>query len=131
MEETKKVAWNSAEGLIMEISNRRVSANTAFVSGDIRKAFYTLVSIRQTTNQSYTDEERAKLKMIEEKFRKISGALSANISRSFDPDLKQLHSLAFHLAIKIYAEYNDFLQDLLNDRGYLIAEQQDITTMRF
>ena len=131
MEEVKKVSWNSSEGLIMEISNRRVSANTAFINRDYRKAFYTLVSIRQTVTQSFNAEERKRLKVIEENFKKIAGALSTNVSRSFDPNLKQLHTLAFNLAVKWYAEYNDILQDLLDSRGYLIAEQKDMSRMNF
>ena len=70
-EDLKKVSWNAAQGLIMELSNRRSYSNTFFVNGDIRKAFHTLVAIKQSVIQSFKKEEREQLNVIEEKFEKF------------------------------------------------------------
>jgi len=131
MGETKKVAWNASEGLIMEISNRRSKANTYFISGDIGRAINTLISIKQSVIQSFNSEERGKLKEIEEKFDKISGALLHSMSNSFNQYQRKLFSRAKMIARKIYSDYNDMLMDLLEDRGYLIGEQTDASKMNF
>lgn len=131
VENVKKVSWNASEGLIMEISQRRSYANSYFIKGDIRKAFNTLISIKQSVIQSFIKEERDDLKKIEDKFSKIFLALSPSISNSFNSKMKEISSIAYNLAKKLYAEYNDKLMDLLEDRGYLIGEQTDASKMRF
>jgi len=124
MGDTKKVAWNASQGLIMEISNRRSYANTFFVNGDIKKAFQTLISIKQSVIQSFNKEERASLEKIEKKFERIN-------SHSFSLDVRKAHGMAKNFAGKIYAEYNEFLMDLLDKYGYLIGEQSDASRMKF
>lgn len=131
MEGVKKVAWNASEGLIMEISNRRSSANTWFINGNIKRAFHTLTAIKQSVIQSFTPTERADLKKIEEKFSKISSALSLGLSSSFNSSTRKTFSAAYNLGLKFYAQYNDKLMDLLEDRGYLIGEQSDASKMKF
>lgn len=131
MVDTKKVSWNSSEGLIMEISNRRSLANSYFIQRDIRKAFSTLVSIKHATIQSFTKEERNELLELEEKFSKVSSGLSYSIGHSFDKKTRNIYSLAFSIASKIYSQYNDKLMDLLEDRGYLISEMSDSSKMKF
>jgi len=127
----KEVSWNASQGLIMEISNRRTMANTSFISGNIRKAFFTLISIKQSVIQSFYDSERTKLKNIEDKFRRISYALHSSFSNSFNSYMKKANKIAVVLANKLYSEYNDLLMDLLNERGYLIGEKTDASHMNF
>ena len=129
--DSKKVAWNASEGLIMEISNRRSLANTYFIQGNIRKAFSTLISIKQSVIQSFHDKERKALKVIEDKFNKISSALYNSMANSFNKDLNEAYGMARTLALKYYAEYNDKLMDLLEDRDYLIGEKTDSSKMKF
>jgi hypothetical protein len=131
MEAMKKVSWNASEGLIMEISNRRVSANTWFINGNLRRAFNTLTAIKQSVIQSFAKPERVKLKELEIKFGKISVVLTSAFSSSFNGSARNLYSQAYHLGLKFYSEYNDLLMDLLEDRGYLIGEQSDASKMKF
>lgn len=129
--ETKKVAWNASEGLIFEISNRRTNANTFFINGNIRKAFYTLIAMKQSVIQSFTTTERAKLKKMEEKFNKISFALYGSVASSFNSKTNKAYKSAMSIALTLYSEYNDLLMDLLDDRGYLIGEASDSSKMKF
>ena len=131
MDSDKKVSWNASEGLIMELSNRRSMANTHFISGNIKKAFNTLISIKQSVIQSFKEEERETLKKIENKFSQISPALVQSLSSSFNKSSRKLYINAYKLAIKFYSEYNDNLMDLLESYGYLIGEQSDASKMKF
>lgn len=131
MNESKKVAWNASEGLIMEISNRRSMANSHFISGSIKKAFKTLISIKQSVIQSFNDSERNDLKKIESKFLQLSPILSSSYSSSFNNKSRELFSLANQIISKEYSNYNDKLMDLLEKYGYLIGEQSDSSKMKF
>jgi hypothetical protein len=131
MNESKKVAWNASEGLIMEISNRRSMANSHFISGSIKKAFKTLISIKQSVIQSFNASERNDLKKIESKFLQLSPILSSNYSSSFNTKSRELFSLANQIISKEYSDYNDKLMDLLEKYGYLIGEQSDSSKMKF
>jgi hypothetical protein len=128
---TKKVAWNASEGIIMEISNRRSLANTYFIQGKIRKAFSTLIAIKQSVIQSFNDDERTELGELEEKFGKISWALYESVAISFNSKVQNAHKEATRIGRKLYSQYNDRLMDLLEDRGYLIGEQSDSSSMKF
>jgi len=128
---TGKVSWNAAEGIIMEISNRRVMANTFFIQGNLNKAFNTLISIKQTVIQSFKPEEREKLKEIEKKFHQVSGLLPNSASNSFNPKIREAHKLAKQIAIQLYPEFNDYLMDLLQKRGYLVGQMSDASRMKF
>lgn len=130
-DDVKKVSWNVSQGIINEISNRRSFANTFFIEGEIRKAINTLISIKQSVIQSFTEDERTNLFNIEEKFNKCAGMLSSSSANSFNKKTRESHKLAKDLATKIYSEYNDKLMDLLENYGYLIAEQTDATQMKF
>ena len=129
--ESKKVAWNASQGIISEISNRRSYANNFFVNGDIKKAFNTLISIKQSVIQSFTEPERTQLKKLEEKFNKLSPFLNRNASMSFNTNTREHSQTAKSQVTKIYSKYNDLLMDLLDDHGYLIGEQTDESRMRF
>lgn len=131
MVDVKKVSWNTSQGLIMEISNRRSYANTFFVSGKIRQAFNTLIAIKQSVIQSFKKPEREDLEKLEKKFNKIAKFLYASSANSFNINQREAFSLAKSIAIKYYSEYNNKLMDLLNDRGYLIGEQTDASKMKF
>jgi hypothetical protein len=128
---SSKVSWNAAEGIIMEISNRRVMANTFFIQGNINKAFHTLISIKQTVIQSFTAEERKKLNEIESKFNQVSGVLSMSSANSFNPKTREANKLARRIASKLYPEFNDYLMDLLQKRGYLVGQMSDASRMKF
>ena len=129
--DTKKVSWNASSGLISEISNRRSYANNFFVNGDIKKAFNTLISIKQSVIQSFNKEERQSLAKYEEIFDKISFALSKSASISFNQTTRKAFIDAKNIATKIYSKYNDELMDLLDKYGYLIGEQTDSSKMKF
>lgn len=131
MADIKKVAWNASQGLIQEISNRRTYANTFFVNGDIKKAFNTLISIKQSVIQSLDQYERKELKIMEDNFLLLSSALSRNSSMSFNRGTRNLFNSVKVVATKIYSIYNDKLMDLLDKYGYLIGEQTDSSKMRF
>jgi len=131
MTDTKKVSWNASSGLIMEISNRRSYANNFFINGDIRKAFHTLVAIKQSVIQSFTLPEREQLNVIEKKFGKIANYLYFSSGQSFNKDIRDVFFKSKELATKVYSVYNDLLMDLLEDRGYLIGEQADASSMKF
>lgn len=131
MVDTKKVSWNASQGLIMEISNRRSLANSYFIQGTIRKAFSTLIAIKQSVIQSFSSGEREELNAIEKKFNKISSALYGSVANSFNSSMNDAYKLAKITATKFYSEYNDKLMDLLDDRGYLIGEQTDASSMKF
>jgi hypothetical protein len=129
--EGKKVSWNVSEGLIMEISNRRSLANTYFIQGNIKKALSTLISIKQSVIQSFTTEQRKKLTAIEDKFNRISFALSKSTANSFNTKTNEAYKEAMNLAKKFYSEYNDKLMDLLEEYNYLIGEKSDSSKMNF
>lgn len=131
MSETKKVAWNASEGLIIEISKRRSMANSFFISNKFKQSMNTLIAIKQSVIQSFDKAEREKLNKIEEKFSKISPGLSSSFSNSFDNNKNKVFLMAQRVAKKIYSEYNDLLMDLLDERGYLIGEQSDGSKMKF
>jgi len=131
MPEIKKVSWNTSEGLIMEISNRRSKANSYFIEGDIKKALNTLISIKQSVIQSFNNNERSDLRLLEEKFNRVSPALARSMSNSFNKYQINLFLRAKAIAITIYSEYNNKIMDLLEDRGYLIGEQSDASKMKF
>jgi len=131
MGEPKKVAWNTSEGLINEISNRRSYANTHFVNGDIKKAFNNLIAIKQSVIQSFTPEEREKLAEMEKKYLDVSLYLSRNNPTSFSEDVRKAFHMARQLAFKVYTKYNDYLMDLLEARGYLLGEATDASIMKF
>lgn len=131
MPELKKVSWNASAGLIAEISNRRSYANNFFVNGNIRKAFDTLITIRQSVVQSLAPEERNRLRKYEQSFNNISFGLSRNASMSFNKDTRKSFNEIKTIAIKIYFKYNDELMDLLDKYGYLISEQTDASKMKF
>ncbi len=131
MTDVKKVAWNASQGLIMEISNRRTYANTFFVNRNIRKAFDTLIAIKQSVIQSLNPEERKKLKRYEKQFELIGSALSKSSGMSFNVGTRMNFSRANSVGKKIYSNYNDLLMDLLDKYGYLIGEQTDSSKMRF
>lgn len=131
MTESKKVSWNASQGLITEIANRRSYANTYFVSGEIRKAFNTLISIKQSVIQSFTPDERKELNEVEEKFNKFSAYLYKSYSNSWNEETRKAYKLSKQLSSKIYSEYNEKLMDLLDKYGYLIGEQSDASKMSF
>lgn len=126
-----KVSWNASQGIIMELSNRRSLANSFFVNDDIRKAFKTLISIKQSVIQSFKEKERVKLKIIEDKFNRVVIYLSHSSSNSFNKEFRQSFLNAKQLATKFYSEYNDLLMDLLEERGYMISSQTDASVMKF
>jgi hypothetical protein len=129
--ESSKVSWNAAQGIIMEISNRRSLANTYFIQNNLSKAFSTLISIKQSVIQSFKDTDRKKLEEIEDKFSKISSFLGMGASNSFNKSIRETNKLAKGLASKMYREYNDLLMDLLQSKGYLVGQQADSSKMRF
>ena len=131
MEEVAKVSWNASQGLIAEISNRRASANTHFINGNIRKAFNTLVAMKQSVIQSIADGDRKKLKLLEDKFNDFSKYLYLSSASSFNKKDREIYSLAKKVSTKIYSEYNDLLMDLLQKAGYLIGELSDASKMKF
>lgn len=131
MVDIQKVSWNVAEGLIMEISNRRALANTYFINGNIRKALSTLISIKQSVIQSFEKGERENLAKIEDKFNRISSALSKAAANSFNTKTNEAYKQAMTLAKKFYSEYNDTLMDLLENYGYLIGGKNDESVMKF
>lgn len=131
MEEVKKVSWNASQGLIMELSNRRSYANTFFINGNIRKAFNTLISIKQSVIQSISLTNRTKLKALEENFNNFSRYLYPSLSSSFNNSNREAYGIAQGRAVKIYSDYNDTLMDLLQEAGYLIGEMSDASKMKF
>ena len=128
---THKVSWNTAEGLVMEISNRRSMANTHYISGNISKAFSTLVSIKQSVIQSFNKEEREKLYSIEEEFKNVGTFLALSAANSFNPKVREAHKLSKRIGEKVYHKYNECLMDLLNKYGYLIGQKADASRMKF
>lgn len=126
-----KVSWNAAQGIIMEISNRRSLANSYFIQNNISKAFSTLISMKQSVVQSFELKDRTKLETIENKFFQVSSFLSLGAANSFNKDIRETNKLARTIASKLYREYNDLLMDLLQERGYLVGQQADASKMRF
>jgi flagellin-specific chaperone FliS len=126
-----KVAWNASQGIISEISNRRATANTFFINGNIKKAFNTLISMKQSVIQSFKPEEREELKKIETNFHRIYNALSSTLSQSFNSKDKEIFNSANVISNRLYSNYNELLMDLLNKRGYLVGEQSDASRMKF
>jgi len=129
--DNKKVAWNAAQGLIAEISNRRSYANSFYINGDIRKAFKTLISIKQSVIQSFDTDQRKELQTIEDNFNKLSLYLVPSNSSSFNKSTSNAYTEAKTLATIFYSKYNNLLMDLLNKMGYLIGEQSDSSRMKF
>jgi hypothetical protein len=130
-ETSSKVSWNAAQGIIMEISNRRNLANSYFIQNNLSKAFNTLISMKQSVVQSFKPEERIILEGMENKFFEVSHLLGLGAANSFNKSTREANKVAKRLAAKLYREYNDYLMDLLQDRGYLVGEQADSSKMRF
>lgn len=131
MEDIKQVAWNASQGLIMELSNRRSYANTFFINGNIKKAFNTLIAIKQSVIQSFDKDERVELKKIEDNFSKASIYLNKSCASSWNKDIRETYLLSKRLSEKFYSKYNDKLMDLLENYGYLIGEKTDSSKMKF
>lgn len=126
----KQVSWNASGNLIMEISNKRSQSNNNFIEGNIKKAFNTLITIKNSVIQSLDLEERKSLSDIEKKFQKITRALNTSLSSSFNTHAKHVYTDAYHLATKFYSEYNEKLMDILEKYGYLMSEKADISSMK-
>lgn len=128
---TDKVSWNAAQGIILEISNRRQQANTFFIQSNIGKAFTTLISIKQSVIQSFNKEERKQLEEIEDRFWQVSGLLTGSAAVALNKETRDVAQLARRIAYKLYPEYNDLLMDLLNKYGYLVGQKSDASRMKF
>lgn len=107
--ETKELAWNLSQGLVMEISQLLVQANTYYTKAEYDKAFSIMRAIKLRFIQNLSQEERIRLTRKEIEF------LKAKKTRS-------VSKMGWN-----YEEYNIAIMDLLEKYGFLISKKSDAT----
>lgn len=135
VDETEKVAFNLASGLIEEIRKRLDRASTDYIAGNIERAFYSAQSVKmrivhtlQKLNKEGKEKgsERDLLYQLEKKIARILRYVKEN--KRTDPK-KSIAANAY--VAELYVQYNELLMDMLENYGYLIHKKTDASKMDF
>ena len=104
---TNQVEWNLSAGILQEIQALLSKASNYYLGQNIKKAFWTLKTLKFRFIQSLEDKERKELKKIEEDF----------VSNHKDKGK----------VIILYENYAEKIMDLLDSYGYLLQKKKDST----
>ena len=128
---TDKVAWNTAERLIMEIGNLRTKANYHYINRNVPVASRCLSAIKMCVVHSLKKEECDELNKLELDVIGKQIILDTYTASGFN---KVKDKIYYDTLIEIdilYRKFNDYLQKLLETYGYLIEKKEDKTVLRF
>ena len=104
---TQQVEWNLSSAIILEIQALLNKASGYYNGHNIRKAFWTLKTLKFRFIQSLDKPEREELKTIEKDF------IDNHNSKG--------------KVIIIYENYAEKIMDLLDSYGYLLQRKKDST----
>jgi len=108
MEDTKKVAFNLSQLMMMELQGLMHLSNKCYLRCDWKGCFHTLRCIKFNVIQSLTKAERDQLKQLEDTTILMTrGNREKNLLR------------------KRTEEYNEMLMDVLEAHGFLVKEREE------
>lgn len=106
LSQVDQVEWNLSSALITEIQSLLSISSRLYLSGNLKKAFWSLKAVKLRFIQSLETKEREELKEIEKKFN----------------ESKDTNKTAY-----VYDVYTEKIMDLLQAYGYLIPLKKDHT----
>lgn len=115
LSQSNQVEWNLSSAIVGEIQRLLSVSTTAYLNGNLVKAFWCLKAVKFRFIQSLTKDmgeekgERSKLKGIEKSFYESSKKNKRN-------------EMAYY-----YDIYTETIMDLLEEYGYLIPKKKDST----
>ena len=128
---TNKVAWNTAEQLIMEIGKLRSAANLSYINKNLSKAIRILSAIKMSIVHSLSKDEISFLDKLEAEATKKQIELDKYEGSGFNMIKdKKYYTIRAELD-GLYREFNNYLQVSLERYGYLIEKKEDRTVLRF
>ena len=104
---TQQVEWNLSSAIILEIQALLSKASNYYLGQNIKKAFWTLKTLKFRFIQSLDVDERKELKEIEKDF------VSNHKNKG--------------KVIILYESYAEKIMDLLDSYGYLLQKKKDST----
>lgn len=108
MDDTKKVAFNLSQLMMMELHRLLQRTHDHYLNCQWTKCFHTLRCIKFNVIQNLTEDERKQLKEIE---------LKTNLRAHSREGLEEL---------RISTErYHEMIMDILEAHGYLVKERED------
>ncbi len=135
--EGDRVSWNMADALMKEIGTHLSEANDLLVIGypsALQKAYRELQAVKRRFIQSLGKTERDDLSKREIRINYVTGKFNHfnGLNKRHDTRTSETIQSANHYLnrLRIRLEnYNEFLMDLLEDKGYLIQKQKDTKSM--
>lgn len=121
-----QVEWNMAGLLNMELSRLRNEANIAFVNGNYRKAVACVMAMKHSCIQVIEEDDRKALKEMESKLIKYSKMIAYNWGFQSPPPI--IIKVQSELE-KLYMDYNESIQDILDNYGFLGGKKQDASKL--
>ena len=109
MEDTKKVAFNLSQFMMIELHRLLHKSHNYYLQCDWKRCFHTLRCIKFNVIQSLTKEEREQLRHLED-----TTLLITRNNRVLENELR-----------KRTEEYNEMLMDVLETHGFLVKEKED------
>ncbi len=123
-----EVEWNMAALVNMELAKLNSEANTAAISGNYSKAVACQLAKKQSAGFTFSEEERAKLKEMENKFNilllKVRGIHSWNEEERIEGSMAEIELRS------LYDSYVELLNDLLDKYGWFGGRKKDATRIR-
>ena len=108
MEDTKKVAFNLSQLMMIELHRLLQRSHNYYLQCDWKRCFHTLRCIKFNVIQSLTKEEREQLRHLED------------TTLLMTRNQQQRNELR-----KRTEEYNEMLMDVLEAHGFLVKERED------
>lgn len=126
-EKTPQVSWNVSLPLIQELGRLRARANALYIAKEIPTALRTLTAMKMSVIHSFNSEECIFLEELEKKVRTQNSLVDFYGSRGFMKP--KVYYDAFGVLDRLYIQFNDALQRLLEKYGYLIEKKSDKTKL--
>lgn len=122
-----QVEWNMANMLNLELARLRTSANTAFISGEFKKAVDSLNAMLMTAIHVLNDAERSQVTELENQ---LNPLLMQYGYTGWEKN-QIIISLKARMDLrKLYPKYNMLIMDLLDKYGFLGSRKQDASKMK-
>jgi hypothetical protein len=121
-----QVEWNMAQLLTFELAKLRSEANSAFVQGNYKKAVKSLMAIKHSSVHVIPDDKREEFNEMEDKLIYYSKILSLNFGFNSKPKFYNNVQKKFE---KLYRKYNEKIQDVLDEFGFLGDRKKDASRM--
>ena len=108
MDDTKKVAFNLSQLMMMELHRLLQRTHNHYLNCEWTKCFHTLRCIKFNVIQNLTEDERKELKEVE---------LKTNLRANTKGELEDLRIIT--------ETYHEIIMDFLEAHGYLVKEKED------